>query len=63
MKSTMPNYKIKCEAVKIINGAKSCPGSAKCKLNEVYIPGPRTPEPSGMCGSDLTFLDRQAFFT
>jgi hypothetical protein len=59
----MPEYKIKCDAVKIINGAESCPGSVKSKLGEVDIPGPRTPHPAGMCRSDLTFLDRQAFFT
>jgi len=45
----MPDYKITCEAVKVNSNSNVCPGSAKCRLGEKYIIGPRTPEPAGMC--------------
>jgi uncharacterized repeat protein (TIGR04076 family) len=45
----MANYKIRCEVVKVNTETGCCPGSAKCKIGEVYNIGPRTPEP-GMCG-------------
>jgi uncharacterized repeat protein (TIGR04076 family) len=43
------NYKIKCEIVKVDTESGYCPGSAKSRLGETYVIGPRTPDP-GMCG-------------
>ena len=45
----MPNFIIRCVAVKVKTESKCCPGSAKCKEGETYIIGPRTPDPP-MCG-------------
>jgi uncharacterized repeat protein (TIGR04076 family) len=42
------NYKINCEIVKVDTESGYCPGSAKSRLGETYIIGPRTPSP-GMC--------------
>ena len=57
----MANYRIKCEAIRIVNGKECCPGSAKCKVGETYIIGPRTPEPVGMCGRAFHSLHPMAF--
>ena len=57
----MANYRIKCEAIRIMDGKDCCPGSAKCKLGETYIIGPRTPEPVGMCGRAFHSIHPMAF--
>jgi len=46
----MAGNTIRCEAIKVSTQTQCCPGSARCKLGEVYIFGARTPEPQGMCG-------------
>jgi uncharacterized repeat protein (TIGR04076 family) len=41
-KKTMPNHKIRCEVVEILQNKFNC-----SKVGEVFVIGPRTPE--GMC--------------
>lgn len=57
----MLNFTIKCEAVKVATATGTCPGSAKCKIGETYILGPRTPEPQGMCGRAFHAIHPMSF--
>lgn len=54
------NYQIKAEVIKIATDTGCCPGSAKSRIGETFIIGPRTPEP-GMCGRAFHAIHPRAF--
>jgi hypothetical protein len=40
---------VKCEAIAVKTDSGVCPGIAETKQGEVFIIGPRTPAPNGIC--------------
>jgi uncharacterized Fe-S cluster protein YjdI len=46
----MADFKIRCEAIEVRTDTGCCPGSAKCRIGEVYDIDSKTPQPNGMCG-------------
>jgi uncharacterized repeat protein (TIGR04076 family) len=54
------NYRIRAEVVKVATDTGYCPGSAKCRMGETFVIGPRTPEP-GMCGRSFHAIHPMAF--
>ena len=56
----MANYRIRCEAVKVTTDTGVCPGSARTKVGETCVIGPRTPEPPGMCSRAFASLHPMA---
>jgi uncharacterized repeat protein (TIGR04076 family) len=56
----MADYKIKCTVVDVKTSTGVCPGSAKCRKDEVYIITARTPE-NGMCGRAFAAIHPIAF--
>ena len=47
---------IRCEAININTDSGICPGIAKTKKGEVFIIGPRTPEPNGICSQAFSAI-------